>query len=425
MKIFTAPVSYDYSQVKTDLRISLYGSDENAEGSVGKAIFTQIRKRKLSPNQRAWDLLSVALSVISSDRAGSRTKSPDGWTREIDLTVSVNDKQFWDSNKSIVEEMLRFLSTDIWRINFIQAEVLPPLPKKTVLPTEDCVALLSGGLDSLVGILDLESKKRRPFLVSHTVPGDAEKQRYFAKNTGAGLSHIQLNHNANVPKQDKSPPSQRTRSIIFLAYAVVIATTLEKYKNGDIVDLFMSENGLISINPPLTGSRLGSLSTRTTHPIFISLFQKLLTRAELNIKVINEYAFKTKGQMLLESSGQEFLINNASKSTSCGRFGRYGRKHCGRCVPCLIRRASFLKWGQKDFTSYHFDDLSIPDRNHAFFDDVRSASIAVRKVEQEGIRSLVGANLNTDILGDVSKYLMVAENGIKEVGDFLKKLRIK
>ena len=36
------------------------------------------------------------------------------------------------------------------------------------------------------------------------------------------------------------------------------------------VTLYMCENGFISINPPLTDARLGSLSTRTTHPVYLS-----------------------------------------------------------------------------------------------------------------------------------------------------------
>jgi TatD DNase family protein len=36
-----------------------------------------------------------------------------------------------------------------------------------------------------------------------------------------------------------------------------------------------------------------------------------------------------------------FLVKFAHTSTSCGRYGTFGYQHCGRYVPCLIRRAAF------------------------------------------------------------------------------------
>ena len=86
--------------------------------------------------------------------------------------------------------------------------------------------------------------------------------------------------------------------------------------------LFVCENGFISVNPPLTNTRLGSLSTRTAHPVFLKLFQRLLDAADLRVHIENPYRFKTKGEMLKECSDQEFLKKNAHITTSCGRFGR-------------------------------------------------------------------------------------------------------
>jgi hypothetical protein len=60
--------------------------------------------------------------------------------------------------------------------------------------------------------------------------------------------------------------SQRARSIIFFAYGVLAATALKRYHDGQPVTLYVCENGFIAINPSLTTARLGSLSTRTTHP---------------------------------------------------------------------------------------------------------------------------------------------------------------
>jgi hypothetical protein len=92
------------------------------------------------------------------------------------------------------------------------------------------------------------------------VRGDDDKQDEFAALIGGGLGHLRLNHNAHVPDPEDMP-SQRARSIAFIAYGVLSATSLDRYHSGERITLYMCENGFISINPPLTDMRLGSLST--------------------------------------------------------------------------------------------------------------------------------------------------------------------
>src|SRR6202035_173826 len=218
-----------------------------------------------------------------------------------------------------IQHLVGFLTTDVWKVNHIDDGYSPKPPKKPVLPPEDCISLLSGGLDSFIGNLDLVAGGKRALTVSQTVVGDAENQRTFAKVMGGGLRHLQMNHNADVPKPE-TPSSQRARSLIFMAYGVLAATTLKRYQDGDAVTLYVCENGFISINPPLTDLRLGSLSTRTTHPVFLGLFQQLLDAAGLRVRVENPYRFFTKGEMLARCSDQDLLRKNARQATSCGRF---------------------------------------------------------------------------------------------------------
>jgi 7-cyano-7-deazaguanine synthase in queuosine biosynthesis len=292
------------------------------------------------------------------------------------------------------------------------------------MPEENGVVLLSGGLDSLIGTLDLITNGNRPYAVSQIVKGDKEKQSYFASTIGGGLHHIQLNHNADIPEQEQ-PPSQRARSIIFLAYGVLISTALKQYHNGQNVTLHVCENGFISINPPLTDIRIGSLSTRTAHPIFLTLFQRLLDAAGLRIIINNPYRYQTKGEMLKMCSSQEYLMLHAHSSTSCGRFGRMGYKHCGRCVPCLIRRAAFHAWGVQDKTEYRYNNLGLDDKDHARFDDVRAAAMAVAKVKESGLDSWLGTSLLSKFLSDITPYEEVISRGLNELGQLLIAFGIK
>jgi hypothetical protein len=155
MKLICAPDNYDFPESDA-LKVVLYGrSGEADRGSVGAAVKNEILRHKFVAAPHAWDLLSLALSVVAADLAGHRGRSPDGWTREFELEVAVSDPAFWNSQVETVHAMLAFLTTDRWRVRFIEGGWLPTEPQAPVRPEEDCVVLLSGGLDSLVGAIDL------------------------------------------------------------------------------------------------------------------------------------------------------------------------------------------------------------------------------------------------------------------------------
>lgn len=422
MKIFCTPDENAQTVTDADLKIVLFGSSKiQANGYCGTSIWTEIRKNKLNPEPKAWDLLSIALSVIAADYAGHRRKSHDGWTRVFELTIAVNDKDFWNQQSELLSKQLGFLTTDRWSITFVEGGFLPVHKKREKIqyPSNDSIALLSGGLDSFIGIVDLVKKGLKPFAVSQKVNDDSRKQRDIVNLFSPQIPLIQLNHNINVPDSE-SPPSQRARSIIFLAYGVLIASCLEKHKQGQLVTLYMCENGYISLNPPLTNIRIGSLSTRTTHPIFLNFFQQLLDNIGLKITIENPYQYKTKGEMLKECLNQDVLQSYASKTTSCGRYRVHKHQHCGRCVPCLVRRAAFKKWGVKDDTKYKYDDLSIKSDNYSNYDDVKSASMAIVEVRGKGLDAWLGSNLSTALLGDTTRYKNTITTGLGELEEFLK-----
>ncbi|MGD1083047.1 MAG: Qat anti-phage system QueC-like protein QatC [Candidatus Sulfotelmatobacter sp.] len=425
MKIICAPPDFDFPSAGGDLDVVLYGhSDRSIRGSVGDEVKDTVRREKLYPAPRAWDFLSIALSIVAADLAGHRNRSPDGWTREFDLSIAVADPDFWNTQIAPLEGLLRFLTTDRWNLHFLDRGLLPAPDRNPVMPEEDCVVLLSGGLDSFVGALDLTSLGRRPIAVSQLVRGDAEKQRELASLIGGGLRHLQMNHNAHLPDPEK-PPSQRARSVVFLAYGVLAATTLARYHRGDTVTLYICENGFISINPPLTNARLGSLSTRTSHPVVLDMTQRMLNDAGLRVQITNPYAEKTKGEMLTDCRNQSMLRSHAHQTTSCGRFNRFGQQHCGRCVPCLIRRAAFNAWGVADHTDYYYEKLSRKDGDHAGFDDVRAAAMAVVDVRQNGLGSWIGATLSSSNLRNVDALRGVVSRGLDELAAFLQVQKVQ
>jgi len=414
MKLVCVPETLAIPPQDDVVQVILYGQATlSHQGSAGASAQYDILRQKMDAAPRAWDLLSIALSVVTADHAGLRDRSPDGWTREFELTVAVSEPEFWSTQGSAIEAALAFLTTDRWQFTFIAGGTVPTKPQELHRPDEDCVALLSGGLDSLIGLIDLVEEGARPLALSQVVRGDAEKQVEFARKIGGGIRHLQLNHNAHAPGTEEA--SQRARSLIFIAFGVLASTTLARYDRGDTVPFYVCENGFIALNPPLTGARIGSLSTRTAHPEFLTRIQGILDASGLRVRIDNPYRLKTKGEMMLGCLDQEFLKEEAARSTSCGRFQRFNYHHCGRCVPCQVRRAAFLTWQNPDATHYIYEELGKADSDHGGFDDVRAAAMAIAEVSNDGLDAWLGSALSMPRLGDVLELRALAERGLAEV----------
>jgi len=427
MKIVCGPAGFHFDLYHADLNVVLYGRDATSQnGSAGAAIAESLRRQKLFPDPRAWDFLSIALSVTAADLAGHRDKSSDGWTREFALDIAVGDAEFWATQIPVLQELLQFLTTDRWQVRFVANGGVPPASDQDpVRLAEDCIVLLSGGLDSFTGALDLAADGKRPFAVSQSVRGDAETQRLLASAINSGIRHMQLNHNTDLPDPE-NPPSQRARSLVFFSYGILAGTVLAQYASGGEVTLYVCENGFITVNPPLTPARLGSLSTRTSHPAVLALLQRLLDSAGLRIRLENPYRHMTKGEMLKECREQSLLQQYAHRTTSCGRFKRFGYKHCGRCVPCLIRRAAFRAWDVPDKTEYVYKDLSKDDADHARSDDVRASLMAIAEIRETGFDQWLGVTLSSPFLEtEAGQFRSVVERGIAELGSLFKAFRIR
>lgn len=402
--------------------VSLYGRRRSPQHvGIGANLRDTLVRRRWNIPPQAWDFLSFALAVLATDQSSPRNESPDGWTRELTITIAVTDPDLWNAQGQKLEEALAYLTTDRWALTFV-AGGYQNQPRQPAAPLmENSVALLSGGLDSLVGMIDLVQSGCNPIAVSQLVSGDATKQLQIAADLGR-VTHLQLNHAAKClsPGED----SQRSRTLIFLAYAVLAATVTETFQQAQTVPIYINENGYIALNPPLTPMRMGSLSTRTAHPVFLHQLQEILHAVDLNVALINPYVLRTKGEMLLDCADQTALKRWASTTTSCGRYKRFGYRHCGRCIPCQVRRAAFLAWGQQDQTTYVFTQLGQDDENHARFDDVRSVALATIAVQQNGVQRFLGASLSDQRIGSRVAMEAMVERSIKELGALHRHLNV-
>lgn len=383
-------------------------------GTIANRWKSLLKRRGFAPDAATWDFVQFCLAACAADLACPRAISADGWTRVIELTIGLHEPMRWIGFEEHLAKMLKLLTGDYWTLHFVAGGEGPPVGKVTAVP-HDCVCLLSGGLDSLVGGIDLVSEGRRPVFVSQLAHDDSRKQISFATRLGGADAHWQWSHGINFPGQRE--PSTRARSLAFYAFAVLAASRLA----GPGVQVFVPENGFICINPPLVPGRVSSLSTKTTHPQFIAMMQQVLNGLGVGVVLELPYRFKTKGQMLQHCRDQPLLDELASETTSCGRYRTYNRTHCGRCVPCMIRKGAFQAWGQgRDKTVYVHDSLADADKSSGP-DDAMAAALAVLTVEERGLDRFLGATLGFAAPDERASYRQVLSDGLAEVAVVLRR----
>ena len=363
--------------------LQLVAGERSLDHGIGGAL-TSLKKIGVFPSEIGIDLLVLAAHVHAADTRISRTEqSQDSWTREIRLVVPVSDPARWDAAALTLRRSLDFLTGDRWTIGFRPrparfATIAQAAPPSLIAPPFDSVSLFSGGLDSLIGAIDLLEDGSTPLLVSLFGEGatsDAQgklfaglKKHYITSSferLRVGMTFVD-----GLVEGVGSENSTRGRSFLFFALGVFAGTGL-----GRRFVLRVPENGLIALNVPLDPLRLGSNSTRTTHPYYMARWNDLLVALGIDGEIRNPYWDRTKGEMAAACRNPDLLKKLATDSLSCSspakaRWLGHGIEQCGYCLPCLIRRAALAAaWGTgNDPTTYTVPDL------HAYPLDTRQAT---------------------------------------------------
>jgi hypothetical protein len=329
------------------------------------------RLGKLGPVKPAnIDLVRIAAMVYAADRSVPRAIGRRlNWTsRAIKVTVPVSEPDAWNAVADDLKGVLDFLSGDAWELAFRGGRVPCERVAENAYTTAERVVLLSGGADSAVGAFLARSKPAEHVLVSHIGASSISPvQKAVAEQIRDLLPNGSTQHHRQVtftrartqPEGYKFPnePSTRTRSLLFLALGLAVASM-------NSISLWIPENGFASLNPPLGADQLGSLSTRTTHPWFLSELSRVATRAGAQADITNPFADKTKGEMfrwIAEELGDDDAASTFLSSTnSCAftnrwRYGVTADQHCGTCFGCLMRRASFAAAKLTDKSIYVSD----------------------------------------------------------------------
>lgn len=356
------------------------------------------------PSEIGFDIVSLATMVYLADTRISRElHGQDSWTREITLDVAVSDTVLWSDQSSLLERMLKFLTGDLWTIRFSERrwKFTDYLVQGGNGKSDKyhAASLFSGGMDSLISTINLMEQKKNTLLVSHA--GDPFTKNAqsniigFLDEAYSDIIHTWMNlwmvFDKNIIPEGGQDKNLRSRSFLFIGYGIFALTG-----TANLTELLVPENGLIALNVPLDITRVGSFSTRTTHPFYLDCWNRLLAGLGLDYTVRNPYWNKTKGEMASECLSQEKLKEAMKLSTSCSSVAkaRWAKKkpgECGFCVPCIIRRAAMHKAFGYDVTQYTVESVHEMEANHdnAKGLHLRSFEYAIEKLKAKpGVEKL-------------------------------------
>jgi len=368
---------------KPDLSLFTEGKERNLRLQVdgfGSAFW------KVIP-ERLGDLLRLAAFVYGADTRISRGTGKDAfaadWRRSFRFVMPVWDLAFWKQGdvREPLAEMLEFLTGDEFAFDFVQRSPQKPVQqflfKELVgkLPAVKVVTLFSGGVDSLSAVLQAVKEGRSPLLVSHR-PGPVidRRQKNLVDELRKRFSswvfpHVSLWVNRHSGKRTVEH-SQRSRSFLFTSLGVVAAAML------GVDDVWLCDNGVVTINLPQSSENVGTFLSRSTHPRYLSLAQALMRTIsdQATLTITNKLFDKTKKEVMeiVAASGHPELLQ---ETVSCAHVEGKTKlqPHCGVCTQCIDRRFASVAAGlaEHDMPSRYEKDVFLSplkegeERTHA------------------------------------------------------------
>lgn len=346
-------------RVPPGMKAVIHLDEPGASGYPVHHNFHRLLVTPLPPPPAVAAFLLAALGVWVADKFLPRNSTPDAWTREIVLHLPTIQKGARLAPQ--LAQILNFLTGDHWTLKTRESPLDLGFAGRWEQSWQpQAVALFSGGLDSLAGAIDQLEEGSRLLLVSHHDYGQlASTQQALA---GSLISHYgpdRVQHlNLRVQFPEAPELTLRSRSLLYLSLGLTAAAAF-----GPDTSLLIPENGWVSLNPPLTLNRLGSNTTRTTHPYFLEQITRLWRDAAIKHPLINPYQYLTKGEVLSQCRNLELLRKLVGHSTSCvrpvaSRWQRRSKGECGYCYPCLLRRAALHRLGWDRGEDYLVDALA-------------------------------------------------------------------
>lgn len=423
MPAFTLRLSAGPDLPAEDAASSFYWLDDSRSGFTGTGPGLGVLGPVAPLNA---DLVRIAVTVLAADQSVPRHGGGSNWSqRSIALSVPVSAPDVWNDAAGDLARVTGFLSGDRWSFTFTGGD-LPPATVGPAGPVPARVLLLSGGADSAAGALysrALLGDGKHHVLVSHvgnTLIAPVQARTATGAEhlvPGPGQRHVSVHLARGRRRADGTSwpcePSTRSRSLLFLALGLAAASVHR-------VPLWVPENGFSSLNPPLGPERLGSLSTRTTHPAFIEGLANVLARVGAHAVIVNPFARATKGEMFQTAArlvGAQAASAFLSGTRSCGltgmrTFGISASRQCGVCFGCVLRRASFTAAGLPDATGYI--DPADDERIRRWLAG-KSVVQQVANFTRRGVTARDAAALGLPASYPVREALDLCQRGIREL----------
>ena len=305
------------------------------------------------------DMLLVAAAIFAADRA-SRRGEREGIARTFSIRIPVVNYDRLAPLAPQLEQVLRLLSQDSWRIMFSAATGdVEEGTDFTDQPAQGQTLLFSGGLDSLAAAIEFGRDAQPLQLVSHITHNSATNKTQTELATALNARGYNIVHRKFfVSSRSGGPTSlahdqentQRTRSFVFLVIGALVAR-----RTGQRELLYLAENGQMAVHLPLTQGRIGAFSTHTAHPTVLAKMQEFLSSClAISLTIKNPYVHRTKREVVEIVHRLEPALIPISNSCWMNARLPAGVTHCGTCVPCYIRRIAIESFGV-DPTAYGRD----------------------------------------------------------------------
>ena len=325
---------------------------------------------------RTRDLIEIAAFVYAGDRLIKRGQTDqvefENWARELTFCIPVRDLRYWqqDEVSKHLANALTFVSGDkSYDFCFTQrAGVDPPTSLFHEVDTASGladpnggypVALFSGGLDSLAGVVSLlETTDKKVVITSHrSNPATIKVQKRVYEALDKSYPGRLLYHSLECSLKGvrASEETQRTRFFLYTAVGFALAQAYGQ----DELNIF--ENGITSINLSKRQDLINGRASRTTHPKTLGLLQQVFSDV-LNQPFTIRHPFihltKTEVVSVLKQYNQPGLISATVTCTKTFlRFNNHtSASHCGFCSQCVDRRfAMYAAKLEKYDAVYDFD----------------------------------------------------------------------
>lgn len=287
------------------------------------------------------DLVTVMGSIYVADVTVTSRK-------EIKVVIPVFNYKRWALIVKEVNQLVQWVSGENFIISFSHREhsLFASIPKhKLELSTNNPVTLFSGGLDSLTGAYrNFRDNIKSDYLGFINKSEEKTHQEILRDFYLSIFKDIEVTL-ITKPVPKKNYLTQATRSLLYFALAVAKCV----FNNSS--DVYLYENGILSLNPEINNR----FTTKTTHPRTLYIYRSILEKVELKINLHHPFIFKTKGESIEEMDVP--FKKQIKNSFTCGAGRSNSKPHkgqCGVCIPCLLRKVSMAAYDNETYDSKYF-----------------------------------------------------------------------